>query len=334
MHDIELNKKTGTHSYFGVGELPWHNLGITVEEAVNAEKAIELANLGYTVQKKPAMFPIGDIPEPNENGIITMSVKPVAGKFHSYRTDTGDVLGTVGSAWTPLQNVDAFKFFDGVIDKEEAIYQTAGVLGKGERAWILAKLPAHIRVGKDDITEQYVLLSNGFTGTNGVVAAITPIRVVCSNTLNMALQGATSKISIAHTPNVDKAIEKAAEMLGIFNQYTQEMEDAFNVMATKSVTVDQTKGFIEALIPKNEETKARTKADEYREGVLKFFEDGVGQDMPTTNGTLYGLVNAVSGFTSHVKEYTGAESKFKNLLLNGTSSRMNQTAMDMALELI
>lgn len=335
MHDIELNEKKGTYSYFGVGEKAWHGLGQTVKEAVTAEKAIGLANLDYIVEKKPAMFPIDDIlPEPDAEGNLTIKVKQVAGKFHSYRTDTGDVLGTVGSAWTPLQNVDAFRFFDSVVDKSEAIYHTAGVINKGERAWILAKMPDHIRVGKDDITENYVLISNGFNGTTAVQAAITPIRTVCENTLNMALNSAKQKISIAHTPNIDKAIEKAAEMLGIFNQYNKEMEEVYNQMARKMVSVDDVSLFLETLIPKKEETTAKTKGDEYKEDILKFFETGVGQDIKTANGTVYGLVNAVTGFTSHVKEYTSGEAKMKNLLFNGTASRMNQKGFEIALEML
>ena len=337
MHNIEKNEATGTHSYFGVGEPAWHKLGTTIEKAVTAEEALKLANLDYTVQKRQAMFPVEEdyLESGSENGIYTIKVKPVKNKFHSFRTDTGAVLGTVGKSWTPLQNRDAFRFFDALVDRDEAIYETGGVLGEGERAWILAKLPSHIRVGNgDDLIDEYILVSNGFNGKTAVEILLTPVRVVCNNTLLAALGSAKNKVSIPHTPNIEVAIEKASEALGLFSQYNKDMEDVFNLMANKQVKQQQVDEFLNTLLPKNPENTALTQGDKYRMNIAKFFEAGVGQDMKTTHGTVFGLYNAVTGFTSHVKEYGNNEAKFKNLLVGGSSARMNQQAFDLALEMV
>jgi hypothetical protein len=101
---------------------PWHNLGIELNHPKTARDAIEMAGLNYTVMKKPLELITGL----KQDAYVTV------------RTDTGEVLGFVNSSYEPIQNIDAFTFFDALVAKDEAIYETAGVLGKGERIWIMA----------------------------------------------------------------------------------------------------------------------------------------------------------------------------------------------------
>jgi phage/plasmid-like protein (TIGR03299 family) len=129
-----------------------------------------------------------------------------------------------------LQNHEAFEFFDPIVGGGEAIYHTAGALGEGERVWILAKLPGEIRVIGDDITHNFLLLSNSHDGNSDVQIKFTPIRVVCENTLTQALREGPS-LRIAHTRDVRERLRLAASMLNAIKVRFSELEGVFSRMA-------------------------------------------------------------------------------------------------------
>ena len=132
-----LEQRGDQTSMFFTGSVPWHQLGRKLDKPATAAEAMEAARLDYTVVKRPL-----------KAIIHTRHFADVPNAFATVRTDTNVVLGVVGSRYEPVQNADAFNFFDPLVDRDEAIYHTAGVLGKGEKVWLLAKLPDYIRVGK------------------------------------------------------------------------------------------------------------------------------------------------------------------------------------------
>ena len=154
----------------------WQEVGVKLPKLMTSSEAMEHAGLDYKVEKRP-LYTLGE-----RNRLI-----PVEHSFATVRTDTSLPLGIVGDRYTVLQNTSAFEFFDTLVGKGEAIYETAGVLGRGERIWLLAKLPGYIKIRKD-IINKYLLLTNTHDGSSTVIACMTPIRVVCQNTLNVALR--------------------------------------------------------------------------------------------------------------------------------------------------
>ena len=331
-HNLAKNEKTGKAAYFGVIEPAWHGLGVTLNEPATAKDAIKHAGLDFDVLQKPCTFNLGD--DENPNHII------VPGKHVNYRSDNGKPLGVVGKVYTPLQNREAFGFFDALVDEDEAIYHTAGALGDGEKIWIMAKLPAHIHVGNDDLIDQYVLLSNSHNGSSGVVACFTPIRVVCNNTLTAAIHGTTHKITIPHTTNVATNLKNAHELLGLSNAYANAMEEVFGAMAKKQIKQKDVDAFLDGLYPLNPENEARTAGVKIREGILEAMEVGAGQDLKTTKGTVFGLYNAVTFYTDHMKDYRGDDefaqntAKMKSLMFGGGGERKRQSAFDLALAMV
>lgn len=319
-HDININEKTGKASFVGI-EPAWHGLGQVLNNPFTAEEAIREGGLDFDVEKVPTVYKIG------------RKEHKIDDKFAIIRSDNKDYLGTVGKVYTPLQNRDAFSFFDALVEKDEAIYHTAGVLGKGERVWILAKMPDYIKVGKDDLIEQYVLLYNSHDGSTAITAQLTPVRVVCNNTLTAAIRQAKHKVSIRHTKNASEKLVQATELLGISNMYKQEMEEIFNAMANTKVNTKKVDAYLDALYPVNPENDSRTMGVKFRESILNDFENGVGQDLITTKGTVFGLYNAVTHFTDHTKEYTDANAKLKSVWFGG-SKNTRQKAFDEALILV
>lgn len=311
-----LNNTDGKYSFAGT-QPAWHGLGQIVKEAMTAEKAIELANLGYEVCKTPALATI------NGNTI------QVPEKFATYRKDTGAIFGIVGNRYEIVQNKDAFNFFDAIIGEKQAIYETAGALGQGERIFITAKMPDFIRIeGTDDLTEVYVMLTNSHDGSGAVIAAVTPIRVVCQNTLNAALKSTISRVSVRHTTNVNANLENAHKLLGITHKYVEQLNECFNVLAKKFITDAQVKTLVETLFKSEKEDSTRIK--NIREAVMLSYHTGVGQE--NIRGTAWGALNGITHYIDHVKEYKDADAKLTNVI-EGAGAKITEQATALLLSL-
>jgi phage/plasmid-like protein (TIGR03299 family) len=246
-----------------------------------ARDAIEMAGLNYTVVKKPVELKPG--------------LKQDA--YATVRTDTNDVMGFVNESYKLIQNIDAFTFFDDLVAENEAVYETAGVFGKGECIWILARLPGYINVHGNDIVNKYLLLTNSHDGSSHVRVKLTPIRVVCNNTLTSALQGA-GEVQISHTPNAAQDLEQAVTMLGLSNYLYEQLSAMFNGMAAKKITDEQLREYLQALIPDNEEAGNPARTEEILNSVLQLHESGRGAHL--ARGTLWGAFNSVAEYTDYM----------------------------------
>jgi phage/plasmid-like protein (TIGR03299 family) len=274
--------------YLDVKPSPWHNLGTELVNPATAREAIEAAGLNYTVVKKPLKEVLG-LNHPAD----------LSDRWATVRTDTGDLLGIVGESYEPIQNRDAFKFFDTLVGSDEAIYETAGVIGRGERIWILAKLPGFIKVHGNDIVSKYLLLTNSHDGSSLVRVKLTPIRVVCNNTLTAALQGA-GEVHIRHTVHAAEDMEQAFSLLGLSNSLYEQLDAIFNRMALTKISDKQLLDYVRALVPDNEEEEDNAKNQEIRKAVLELYESGQGADL--SRGTLWGAFNCVTEYTDHEME--------------------------------
>ena len=219
-HNLEI--KNGEASMMYVGEEPWHGLGTKLESPASAAEAIEAAKLDWEVKKVPLYAGSGRRRVALKNRFAVVR-KDLWGKKQC------EALGVVGSQYTPLQNREAFSFFDPIVGEKAAVYHTAGVLGDGKRIWILAKLPEDIRVINDDITHKFLLLSNSHDGTSAVQVKFTPIRVVCQNTLTIALNKGPT-VWVVHTQNIHERLREAERLLGIVKEGFDEIEKTFKAM--------------------------------------------------------------------------------------------------------
>jgi Domain of unknown function (DUF932)/Tetratricopeptide repeat len=179
------------------GQVPWHGLGTPVSTEVTAGDAIKHAGLSWHVDLQPVFAGAG----------LVQSL--VAGVKATVRNTDQRALGVVGDRYMPVQNEDAFAFFDSVVGEGQAIYHTAGSLDGGRRVWVLAKLPGEVRLHQDEVTEKYLLLMNSHDGSTALRMLFTPVRVVCQNTLNLAMRGTSAEgIAIRHTAcTKPKAVE-------------------------------------------------------------------------------------------------------------------------------
>lgn len=342
-HNIFFNEQTGKHSFFSVQEKAWHGLGQIVENYPTSEEAIKFAGLDYTVEKRPLFtydnlnFANSKKDEDNEVNIIIPEID-VPNYYATVRTDNETVLGVVGREYEIVQNIDAFTFFDSIVGGDGIFYETAGALGQGERIFITAKLPSYIRVGNDDLIEQYLFLTTSHNGMGSITAAFTPIRIVCNNTLNAAMRNHSNSVKIRHTTNAKDRLTQAHKVMGLANKLSVQMEDIFNQWAKVRISDPEVKKLIQlAMVPNKEVLQNITtgKMDELStaftnitDKVYEYAMSDSTQQTDTTRGTLFGAYNAVSGYFQNVRTFKTQELKL-NSIMNGTAQLRTQSAFNL-----
>lgn len=338
-HNLNFNEHTQKHSFFSVREKAWHGLGTIVERYPTSREAMEFAGLDYTVEKRP-LFTFDNVNNGIRDleGVDSRPELTVPNYFATMRTDNEQVLGVVGKDYSVVQNVDAFSFFDGIVGGGDGIqYETAGALGKGERIFITAKLPSYIRVGNDDLIEQYLFLTTSHDGLGSITAAFTPVRIVCNNTLNSAMRNHRNAIRIRHSSGAGDRLKQAHTLMGISNNLGSELEQLFNHWAGVRISDANVKKLVQfAMAPNREVLKRLEKGIEdeqstcYRnivEDVYSYAMGNATQQTKTTAGTLFGAYNAVTGYFQNVRKFKDTEAKFKSIT-EGTAKLRAQTAFD------
>jgi phage/plasmid-like protein (TIGR03299 family) len=342
-HNLNYNPNTNQHSFFSVKEKAWHNLGTIVNEYPNSREALVFAGLNYTVEKRPLFTYDNENHAANEETGIKIPEIIVPDYYATVRTDNEAVLGVVGNDYEVVQNTDAFSFFDSIVGGADGImYETAGALGKGEKIFITAKLPGYIRVGKEDLTEKYLFLTTSHDGYGSITAAFTPIRIVCNNTLNAALRNHSNSIKIRHTANAKERLVQAHKLMGISDNLATEMETIFNHWTKVKITDKQVRKLIESALIPNKEVLNRLqsgKLDEvstyYQNMCNSAFEYAMSnptQLQETTEGTLYGAYNGVTGYFQNVRKYKDETAKLKSQLYSGLAQQRSQAAFDLCID--
>ena len=238
--------QNGEASMMYVGGLPWHGLGTRLDRPATAKEAIQAAHLDWQVRKLPLCA---------VDGLLHL---PVKDKYGVARDGSLDVLGVVGRDYTPVQNREAFAFFDPIVGKNAAIYHTAGALGRGERVWILAKLPDSIRVVGDDVTDKYLLLTNSHDGKSSLQVRFTPVRVVCQNTLTLALNQNGSdngSLKLTHHTDIHRRLQEAERMLGIVRHQYDTLAETFREMVRVPMGKERLDQYLSRVFPGSAEAE-------------------------------------------------------------------------------
>ena len=280
-----------------------------------ADQAIKAGGLDYEVAIKPLFL---------NNG----KFEKVSGINATVRTDSKEVLGYVGDRYKVLQNSEAFEFFDSLVGQGEAIYETGGIFNNGRTMWLLAKLPEFIRVkSTDDIISKYVLLTNSHDGTSPVTVKVTPIRVLCANTLTLALKGAQDKISVRHTTNMHDKMSQAWQVLGFTNKIYDQFQEAMDALASKKTNSDDMNSYFKSVF--GETTRASNVTDE----VTQLLETGAGVDDPSLRYTMFHLYNGVTEWVDHHKGFKKGTDTLEAITV-GSGAALKQKAMKEALAFV
>ena len=327
---------------------------INVEDCKTAEEVIIKSGLDWEVAKCPliAKMPFDGAIDPMAHTAETSFVRgsdlyrDCPNAYATYRTDRNIPLGIVKEKYTEVQNIDAFNFFNDAIGKDKAIWQTAGFFGNGERIFVSAKLPNSIYVNGKDPVDNYLVFTTSHDGSSGVKILLTPIRVICENTLNAAIRNAQNYVSFRHTASVHQNIDTASEILGICQEKINFLGEQYEAMSKIKMTDTQVNEyFIDLILSQNEKQNVLDTGHTFEQLIAKnwravedsgvsmkkinvlhnmreYYEVGPGQQQYL--GTGWGAYNAVTGYYSNVDNAEGIK-RFDKLVFGSQSIKI-QTA--------
>lgn len=263
---------------FSVREKPWHGLGRIVMEAPTSKDALRLAGLDWNVVQEP---------------IYTEFNEAVEGYKANVRDSDRKVLGVVSDRYKVVQNADAFSFTDELLGKGVR-YETAGSLQDGKKVWLLARLPREYIIAGERISP-YLVFSNTHDGSGSVKVAVTPVRVLCNNTLNFALNTASRSFSMVHTGN----IQEAKDTLFMAEHYMDCLGAEFEELRRQKMSDAQVKEYIETLLPLEKDASGIQSKNilRLREDMKKRYYDA--SDLQKVGNNAYRFINAVSDFATH-----------------------------------
>tara|TARA_R100000008_G_scaffold49002_1_gene29203 strand:+ start:1086 stop:2033 length:948 start_codon:yes stop_codon:yes gene_type:complete len=299
------------------GELPWHGLGVPVSNDMSAYEMMEAAQLNWTVKKQPMYF------MPNEDkGIL------VEDKMLLIREEDNKQLDVVGRAWHPVQNQEAFDFFYDWVEEGNMEMHTAGSLKDGKLVWVLAKINETFEVLRNDIVEGYLLFTNPHQFGHSINVRFTPIRVVCNNTLQLALGGNNNSISVDHTKQFDAHAVKDA--LGLSRQAMAVYGDKAKYLAQTPATNEAVDNYLRELFPltKYQEERGDTRSRRARQ-VRRLYHQGTpGSDL--AKETWWDAFNTVTYAYDH--KFGNNNAARMQSSWYGTASNAKQEALSKAID--
>lgn len=292
-HELEIDEATGQATFASLRQPAWHNLGTVFQDEVNTAEMLSLAHLdNWNVR-------LEEVPVPA--GFTSDKTYSFVSRTNPFNKDQTDILGIVGERYTPLQNEDLFSFGDNLLDGGGR-WETAGSIKGGRVVFGSIALQNSITLDPNGIADKidnYLLINTSHDGSIAIQASITPVRVVCANTLNLALQSFKGKnaskqtFKIRHTQTAEGKIAVAREALGLANTYIDEFSELANKLIQTEITKAQFDKIVELAYPAPEkDSKGSFKKHDSKIDLLN--DIYVGQYNNTISGTAWGAYNALT----------------------------------------
>lgn len=336
-------------------ESAWRMFGTNFSSPVTIEEAIKEAGLDYSVDAQPLLR----VPKEVMDAIIkgeTVNFSPtreniISSHKATFRTDNDTTLGVVGRDYGLVQNTKAFEFINFIkeVSGEEPLIETAGALGYGERMFVSCRLGGDCYLnGNSDAIKNYVVFSNSHDGSGSVMAFFTPVRVICSNTLNMAIRGAANKVVFKHTKNVNHRLDweieenrkKALEVFRKSVQFSQTFIDKMLSLKAETLTTDEIRDITHKMYLTPSQFNLFAKNDYKLDGIdeistrtknqILAFKDaldfGIGQE--NYRGTKLWMLNGMTTMLQNEKKFKSEEDKFESIM-GGDVAKKTQKMYDL-----
>jgi len=318
-HEISVTED-GVEEAAYANDPAWHGLGTVVRGATDSKTMITAAHLDWRVDL---------VPLKTECGLA------VPDKFATVRNEPRAILGVVGDRYRPVQNSEAFEFLDNLTMDGVMRYESAGALYGGRVVWVLARMPSVDVAADGDKMLRFVLFKTSHDGRSKVTAIPTSVRVVCANTLAVAMSGHSGE-GFVHSGDVKKKLEQARRYVSQFDRAFDLFRDKAQVLATRRYTTSQAVDYLEKLFPTPDEDGAALNARQRRVAAIRGALVNRSNTLESVCGTWWSLLNAVTETVDHDdkvrKTREQREHKFLSVV-EGVGADLKQRALDVAVQM-
>ena len=330
-HDLSRDADGNVEMMYVGEEMPWHKLGTKLKiPPATAEEAIKAARLGWRVLKKQLYVGEDHRPLPGEYAIVR--------EDRWERKEDGAIFGTVKHDYQTLQNTEAFTFFDPIIEAGAARYETAGALGRGERVWVQVLVKGRQQVVPGDEIAKYLLLSNSHDGKGAVHVKFTPVRVVCRNTLNQAMERGPT-LRVAHTLSMKDRLKDVGQAIKQINDRFDDLGASFRRLAAINMNTQRLDEYLQIVFPEPKRvsddrayTRAKRQMQEDQTAAKALFKSGKGNEIEGVAETLWAAYNGVTEYVDFHKYKTG-DGKWLETIWFGAGDAIKTRAFDAALRI-
>lgn len=299
-------------------ETPWHGLGNNLAAYAPIEVWAKQAGMEWTIQESPVYF----MPA------VTAALAPVKAQKVLYRSDNGEALSVVSQRFQVVQPQEVLEFYRDLTKANGFTLETAGVLKGGRKVWALAKTNMSSRIKGNDTMNGYLLLATGCDGTLATTAQFTSIRVVCNNTLAVALANGGVAVKVPHSTTFDAASVK--QQLGLSSNVWDDFIYRMKKLSERKLKIKEAEVFISQLFsdPNRSLTNARAK----QKVMALYSGNGRGAELSSAQGTAFGLLNAVTEFTDHERRARNNDYRLDSAWF-GTGAHLKSLALHRAMAL-
>ena len=323
------------------GQTPWHGLGEHLPEHQPLEVWAQAAGMNWQIQESPVHYSIENVHNASMFG--TFDEQKVL-----YRSDTNTALSVVSNRYQVVQPMEVLEFYRDLTEQAGFELETAGVLKGGRKFWALARTGKATVLKGTDVINGYVLLATSCDGSLATVAMPTTVRVVCNNTLSIAVSGSEQAVKVSHRSNFDADAVK--QRLGIavsqWDQFMYEMK----VLSERKVSTKEANAYFETLLtqttpqsPDNTPSGLRLLKPSstpiipneraYKKLQAMYGGQGRGAELTAAKNTAWGLLCAVTEFVDHERQARSTENRLDSAWF-GNGAQMKQQALEKALQLV
>lgn len=324
--NLSITSEGVTEMFSGRGMVPWHGKGEIVHGLLKAEDAIKAAHLDWNVKAMPISCNGVELPFPS---IITDGEGNQERDSKDcwqgiIREDTGKTLGVMRGRYETIQNKDCFDFMDTLAGEGLLKYDTAGALRGGKQVWMMAKYDGGIKINKDE-HEQWLLLVTSHDGSYSLMVQWVTVRVVCNNTLTLALRGAKNQVKIRHTTKWEDKASEAQRVLGLTDQYFKKMKEALAGLGDDKLDKKDASIFTQLLFKAKDEKEVPTRTQNMRDAILKRYNC---PETGTFGNTRWDMLNAVTDWVDHAQVLRGKNANRMESALLGSGASLKQEAFE------
>lgn len=315
---------------------PWLGLGKDVSYQQELAEVLRIGELDFIVDKAPVVWnpAFEDKNHINSDEYLEMDYE-FPGSYVTYRTDTNQPFGIVGSKYEIVQNLDAFKFIEMLFEHINITYEVAGLMDKGQRMFVVVRLPGNITIGPDDHIDKFLIFTTTHDGSGAVNIAITGVRIRCGNAVQAAIRGASSKFSMKHTKNVAVKIEYVQQLIKAQEHYFIELGDMLNKIREIPLTAEQINQSIAfVFLPKEEYERYMAERFDLYDNIIistkrinilievrAALNNAPGQDV--YQGTALWVYNGLTSYLQNVKEFKTADDRFTSILTDKYGAKLD-----------